>query len=395
MSQKADRRSTSPAGCRRSTQKSRGAFRGSSFRGFVVYRSILGSTGSRKTPRSRRLVGSFAGSLSPETHVAKNRTRSAAVAKMAEGTKRVGRIRSAGHPPRNAGPRDSAMSRDSYNQPHSATAWRLGWTLTRAPAATVERLVSRRRGRAKVRTGQLRHHRRLGDRRRLGSDRFDGSFAAWRADCGVDGAGRQRENRGGTSGGTLARRGTSRLRPVRQRHAFSRAASVHRYDWTCDAAVFEPGSRSRVRSSQRNRFPGGHRKFQRTVAIQGLVAIQAHFASWLGWAFRQVHCRFPKTPRPPHRVGAGPASLSQTLATRPAKTSDWHNYLFASHRQPGPCQRLGTLLYRRSKLASPVGSHRRRFEPEEYPLLCLATTRSNQSTSPEGSPVHTSPTAIS
>jgi hypothetical protein len=83
------------------------------------------------------------------------------------------------------------------------------------------------------------------------------------------------------------------------------------------------------------------------------------------------------------------------LASRSAKTSHGNDHLLATHRQPRPRQHARTYLYRRSELASPLGSSRRRLGSGNRLFLRLATTRSNQPTPPERSRILASPKTIS
>lgn len=394
MSQKPDRPATPSHRCRRSarplaTQCRKAIWRGS------LHRSMLGATGERTPPRSDRLGRSVVGSTQPQTHGQKTRTGSAASAALAEGTKHTWRIWRPGDSTRNGSPRNPGLPLDSHDQPDSSTTGRLGRTPPRAKTTAGKRLVSGRRGRTQIRIGQLRHHRRSGDSWRLGRDRFDGSFAAWRTDRGMDGSGCQCQDRGRVSGGTLASRGTSRLCSVRQRQSFSRTATTRRRGGASDTIVPEPWSCSRVCPAQRNGFSSGHRKFQRTLASEGLVAVRASFASWSGRPFHEVHSCVPTTTCGSHRVGTGSTPLPEALASRSAKASRGNDNLLAADRQPRASQHAGPHIQRRSELAPSFGSRCCQPGLQHHSVLRPATARSNESAFAEGSSIHTSSEAIS
>ena len=394
MRQKPDRPATSSHRCRRSarpvaTQCRKAIWRRS------LHRSMLGAAGERTSPRSDRLDRSVAGSTQPQTHVQKTRTGSTASAALAQGKKHAWRIRGPGDSTRNGSPRNPGLSLDSHDQPDSSTTGRFGRTPPRAKTAAGKRLVFGRRGRTESRAGQLRHHRGAGDSRRIGRDRFDRSFAAWRTDGGMDGPGYQRQDRGRASGGTLASGGPSRLRSVRQRQSFSRTATARRRGGASDTFVPEPWSHPCVCPAQRNGFSSGHRKFQRTVASEGLVAVRASFASWSGRPFREVHSRIPTTTCGSHRVGTRSTPLPKALASRSAKASHGNDHLLAADRQPRASKHAGPHIQRRSELAPSFGSRRCQPGLQHHSVLRLATTRSNQPASAEGSQIRASQKTIS
>jgi hypothetical protein len=394
MPQKQPHRSATGSGGRGATG-SRASRGGAAVWRRLVYRAALGRTSEGTTPGSRRLDGPIACAQADGTHCFGCRAVDLAVAASVEGKERFGRVRGCCHWTRTGSPRRPVSALDPDDRPYPPTLRGLGRSPSYAASATAARMVSSRGRRRPGRVGQLRHHRGSGDPRRTGCHGFDGSFAAWRVDGGVDSPGRQRQNGGRALGGTLAGRRPSRLRSVRQRQPFSRTATARRHGGTRDAVVSGPGDRACICAAQRNRFSGGHRKLQRPLAGEGLVAIRASFALRTGRPFRPLHRRLATASRDTHRSSAGPPSLSETLASRSSKTPRGNDHLFATHRQPGPRQRAWTYVYSRSELASPPDPRRCRSGSGNHPFLRPATTRSKQPAPPERSRIRTPQKTIS
>ena len=356
----------------------------------AVYRATLARAGQGATSGSSRLDGASTGSETHPTHRAGDRTTRAYDPAVAQGPQCVGRVRRGGNPTGDGCPKGRTMPVDPHDQPDSPTSGRLGWSQTNASDAAAERLVSARCRDREGRTGQLRHHRRLGDSRRAALDGIYGDFAAWGPACRFARTTNFRKKHVGSTRGTLAGSGASGLCPIRQRQPLHGTASTLRRHRPCHPSLLESGSDSRVRGAHRTRFPGSDREFQRSLASEGLVAIRASFAAWFENTIGQLHCCRPKPRRRPDRSRAAATSVPQTLAAEPATTPRRQDHLPPTHQRQRPCQRSGACLPGRSALAASSRSRRGRPRCEPTSRLRPAKTQTDRSTAAEGHPLHPS-----
>ena len=103
----------------------------------------------------------------------------------------------------------------------------------------------------------------------------------------------------------------------------------------------EPWHGSRVRPTQRDRLSSSHRRLQRPMASEGLVAVRASLAPRPGQPFRQVHRGGAAAPCCPYRIGPSTTAVSQAVAAGPATASSGEDHLPATHQWPRPRQPHG------------------------------------------------------
>ena len=360
----------------------------------VVHRATLARAGRGATSGSGRLDRASAGSETYPTHQAGARATRAYDPPVAQGPQCVGRVRRRGNPTGDGRPKGRTMPVDPHDQPDSPTSGRLGWSQAKATATTTERLVSAGCRSRDGRTGQLRHHRRLGNPRRAALDGVYRDFAAWRPACRVARTADFRQKHAGGTRGTLAGSGASRLCPIRQRQPLHGTSPTPRCHRPRHSSLLEPGGDSRLCGAYRTRLPGSHRELQRSLASQSLVAVRASFPAWSENTIGQLHRRRPKPCCRPNRSRAAATSVSQTLATEPATTPPRQDHLPPTHQRQRPCQRSGASLPGRSTLAASPGS--RRGRPRRGPTSHRrpAKTRTDRSTTAEKRSLHTSIQAV-
>ena len=355
MDQKRHRRPSPSDGCRSAPRDYSARSRGS-LRCGLVHGPTLGFPSQGPAARSRRLERSIATPQANATHESGHRTQSSRRSTAVEGTQCSGRIWRRSHLSENAMRPRQYMPFGANDRTDSPTKWRLGRQAPPTASSTASRMVFADFGRRQSRAGQFRHDRRPGDPRRPAFVRFDRNIASRRIVERLAGTvdfgqiGRREARR------TLARSGAARLCSIRQRSTFHRPATVPGHRWKGVSIVFAVVCGSRFRTTQRNGFSGGHRKLQRTLAIQGLGEVRTQDASYLAESVGQIRYSDPRAKRGTHRIGTASAPVSQTLATRSAEAPAGDHRLHSAYQRQRLRQHAGPMFPRGSSLAASSGS---------------------------------------
>ena len=360
-----------------------------------VYRPTLAPTSAGTEAGSCRLDGPLACAQAYGAYRLGRRTVGLAVAALAEGEERLGRVRGCRHWTRTGSPRCSVVPVDPYDRPYPATLRSSGRSPSYTASTTTARMVSSRSRHRAGRVGQLRHHRGPGDPWWARCDCFDRDFHARGLASGLDTSGSQCQDGGPGLGRTLAIGRTSPLCAVRQRQPFPRPSPVRRCRRARHATVSVPRHGSRVHPAQRDRLPSSYRGLQRPMASEGLDAVPAPLASRAGQPFCQVHRGGAAPPCRAHRIRPSATVVSQAVAAGPATASSGEDHLPATHRRPRPRQPDGTQLRGRSSLAASFGLRRGRPRRRQDPLLRPPSPRSGRPTPPARCQLRPPPEAVS
>lgn len=234
-------------------------------------------------------------------------------------TQRVGRGRGGGHSTRVARQRCRALPDGANDWTHSAATRNPGWSPASTSAAAAQRLACPGRGRSRSRVGLVRHHRRTGNSRRSAPDNSHRNLAAGRTSSHLATHLDHRDQRAGVLDRTLASLRTAGLRAVRQRQSLHGTTPIPRRRGPSHSPLPEPRSHTRLRTSQRNRFPSRHRELQRTLASQGLATLRASQPGATAATLQRLSRGAAPTPSHSHQRGTAPSSVPVAVAAQISK----------------------------------------------------------------------------
>ena len=317
-------------------------------------RAALAAQSVAAKARSSRLGRSV---LASETSAADEGSSGSTHCRAAEtiATGSVGRGRGGGDSTRVARRRCRALSDGANDRTHSAAARSLGWSPTSASATTSQGLACPGRGGSRSRVGFVRHHRRTGDSRRSPLDDSHRNLAVGRASGRLATHIHRRGHSAGVLDRTLASLWPAGLRAVRQRQSLHGPTPIPRRRGPSHSPLPEPGSHTRLRTSQRNRIPSRHRELQRTLASQGLATLRASQRVATAATLQRLCRGAAPTPSRSHQRGTTPSSVPVALATRSPSSAPRTHLLHPSHNRHRPRNSPGALVLARSPLATPTG----------------------------------------